>query len=45
LRWRIETYGGLHAESIDFRTFWKFAWEHRSELQRYLKWASARGMR
>lgn len=45
LRWRIETYWGLHAEAIDFRTFWKFTWEHRDELRRYLTWAAARGLR
>jgi hypothetical protein len=39
LRWRIETYWGLHADEIDFRTFWKFGWEHRGELIRYLQWA------
>jgi hypothetical protein len=39
LRWRMETYWGLHAEQIDFRAFWKFAWEHRGELRRYLQWA------
>ena len=38
LRWRIETYWGLHAEAIDFDTFWRFTWEHRAELYRYLRW-------
>jgi hypothetical protein len=45
LRWRIETYWGLQADAIDRRTFWQFAWEHRDELRRYLKWAAARGLR
>ena len=44
LRWRIETYWGLHADAIDFRKFWIFSWEHRAELRRYLKWAAAQGM-
>jgi len=39
LRWRIETYWGIHAEAITFRQFWKFTWRHRKELQRYLRWA------
>jgi hypothetical protein len=39
LRWRIETYSGIHADQIDFRTFWKFVWSHRIELARYLRWA------
>jgi hypothetical protein len=45
LRWRIETYWGLHADSIDLHQFCKFAWEHRRDLRRYLDWAAARGMR
>jgi hypothetical protein len=43
LRWRIETYWGLHAEQIDCATFCRFAWEHRRELWRYLQWAERRG--
>jgi hypothetical protein len=39
LRWRIETYSGLHADEIGFREFWKFAWEHRRELMRFLRWS------
>jgi hypothetical protein len=40
LRWRIETYGGLDARQITFSRFWKFVWTERSELLRYLRWAS-----
>ncbi len=40
LRWRIETYWGLHAEQIDFRQFWNFLWAHRAEMFRYLRWAA-----
>ena len=39
LRWRIETYSGTHAERITFAEFWRFAWTHRRDLMRYLKWA------
>jgi len=39
LRWRIETYWGLHAEDITFGQFWRFAWRQRRELLRYLRWA------
>ncbi len=39
LRWRMETYGGLHADQITFAQFWKFAWVERKELLRYLGWA------
>jgi hypothetical protein len=39
LRWRIETYWGLHAERIGFREFWRFVWKERRDLLRFLKWA------
>ena len=39
LRWRIETYSGLHADSITFLEFWRFAWRRRRELLEYLRWA------
>ena len=40
LRWRIETYWGLHADRIGFREFCSFTWTHRGELWRYLQWAA-----
>ena len=40
LRWRVETYSGLHADRIGFRQFWEFAWRERRELLRYLRWAA-----
>lgn len=39
LRWRMETYWGLHAEEITARQFWAFLWEHRGEMLRFLEWA------
>jgi hypothetical protein len=39
LRWRIETYGGLHAEAMGFAEFWSFVWTERRELVRFLHWA------
>ena len=39
LRWRIETYWGIHADRVGFALFWKFVWRHRAELMRYLRWA------
>ena len=41
LRWRIETYWGLHAESITPAQLRAFAWQHRAELWRFLRWAAA----
>jgi hypothetical protein len=40
LRWRIETYSGLHAESISPRQFFAYCWSQRRELWRYLGWAA-----
>jgi len=39
LRWRIETYWGLPAQSIGFREFWRFIWAQRRELWRFAEWA------
>ena len=39
LRWRIETYWGIHAESITPKEFRRFMWAHRWELVRFLRWA------
>ena len=41
LRWRMETYWGMHASEITFAQFWKFAWSERQALGRYLRWAEA----
>ncbi len=43
LRWRIETYSGLHAESLTPQTFMRYCWTHRRELWRYLDWAARKG--
>ena len=43
LRWRMETYSGLHAEAITFADFWRFVWIERRGLLRYLRWAASRG--
>jgi hypothetical protein len=39
LRWRMETYWGVHAEAITFAQFWGFMWRQRWEMLRYLRWA------
>ncbi len=39
LKWRMETYWGLHAAEIGFGQFWSFGWQHRKELHRFLRWA------
>jgi hypothetical protein len=39
LRWRLETYWGLHAEELSAASFSSFCWEQRRELWRFLRWA------
>lgn len=39
LRWRIETYWGLHAEQLSSAEVMRFMWTHRSDLFRFLHWA------
>ncbi|MBM3814890.1 MAG: hypothetical protein FJW20_24975 [Acidimicrobiia bacterium] len=43
LRWRIETYWGLKAGEIGFGEFWRFVWERRRDLGRFLRWAERMG--
>jgi hypothetical protein len=39
LRWRMETYWGVPADTIHFADFWRFIWRHRRDLLRFLAWA------
>jgi hypothetical protein len=43
LRWRMETYWGMHADRITPGEFLRFSWAHRAELLRYLRWADRMG--
>jgi len=38
LRWRIETYSGLPAESITAASFFQFLWVERKSLWHYWMW-------
>jgi hypothetical protein len=40
LRWRMETYWGVPADKIGFEDFWRFMWQHRGGLKRFLAWAA-----
>jgi hypothetical protein len=40
LKWRIETWAGIPAESVRREDFLRFMWIHRGDLLRYLRWAS-----
>jgi len=40
LRWRIETYSGISADSLDRKSFFRFLWQERPSLWAYLSWAA-----
>jgi hypothetical protein len=40
LRWRIETYSGIPADSLDRQSFFRFLWAERTSLFAYLSWAA-----
>ncbi len=39
LLWRIETYWGWHAQAITAGDFFRFLWQQRRDLARFLRWA------
>ena len=39
LRWRIETYPGMPADTVTGWAFCRFTWRRRRELGRFLLWA------
>jgi hypothetical protein len=38
LRWRTETYTGMHAETIDAKAMISFVWRERRQFLRFLQW-------
>ena len=40
LRWRMETYWGMHADDITKADFFQFLGDHRRELFRFVRWAA-----
>lgn len=38
LKWRMETYSGMKADSIGPRQFWSFLWQEKGRLMTFLKW-------
>jgi len=41
LRWRIETYSGMSAESITALDMVRFVWREKLNLLRFLHWAGS----
>jgi hypothetical protein len=40
IRWRIETYSGMKAESMTDRDVFAFLWREKWNLLRFLRWTS-----
>ena len=40
LRWRLETYSGLHADQVRAGDFWRFLIGERRQLVRFGQWLS-----
>jgi hypothetical protein len=40
LRWRVETYSGIPAETITKQKLFQFVWTERRSLWQYLRWVS-----
>ena len=38
LRWRVETYSGLRAETVGLREMLGLLWGERRQVVRYLRW-------
>lgn len=40
LRWRLETYTGIPAESINGAIFFQVLWRERASMLEYLRWTA-----
>ena len=38
LRWRLETYSGKKAETVQLKDFWALAWREKQQAMRFLRW-------
>ena len=38
LRWRVETYSGMHAETIGAGAMFRFLWAEKRQFLRFLRW-------
>jgi hypothetical protein len=39
LRWRLETYFGVHAEALTRADFFRLMWRERKRIKQFLAWA------
>jgi hypothetical protein len=42
LRWRMETFFGAEADSLDASKFLRLLWRYRRQLARFVRWADER---
>ncbi len=42
LRWRFETFLGSEAANMTPRKFFRLSWKYRSQLERFVDWATER---
>ncbi len=40
IRWRIETYSGMHAETLTGKDVLLFTWRERRQLTHFLRWTA-----
>jgi hypothetical protein len=40
LRWRVETFSGIPAGEVTYKTFWNFLWNERQDIRRFLEWGA-----
>ena len=40
LRWRLETYLGVHADRLTWAEFFRLLWRHRERLRQFLRWSA-----
>ena len=38
LRWRVETYSGMHAETVGAGAMLRFLWAEKRQFLRFLRW-------
>ena len=39
VRWRLETFFGIHADELTRRQFFRLVWENRRRVRTFLRWA------
>ena len=40
VRWRMETFFGIHAEQLTRQSFFRLLWRERRRLLKFLRWAA-----